>query len=131
MENVSLNVLDELGRILLPKKLRGQIGWEIGDNLTATANAAEKTLTLQKQQDGELSIDDLGRTIIPKSVITDFDWCAGDKFSLTLDTSAGTITIAFAEKRACAFCKSSEVVYTLNGVSMCKSCICLIKNSGF
>ena len=130
MENVSMNVLDELGRILLPKKLRGQVGWEIADNLTATIDIAGRTLILRKQQGGELSIDDLGRTILPKALVVDLGWCAGDKFSLTLNTDAGTITISFAQKRACVFCENSEVVYTLNGVSVCKSCVGLIKDSG-
>ena len=94
MENVSIHVIDEFFRILLPQKLRGQIGWEVGASLVAVANLAEKAIVLSSEKDGKLVIDDLGRIKLPKALASDLGWSVKDRFSVTLNAEAGAIVLS-------------------------------------
>ena len=52
MEN-SINKIDDLGRVLIPKEIREIIGWRIGDSLQLIPNPKEKTLTLKILNEGD------------------------------------------------------------------------------
>ena len=51
LENIGVHTVDELGRILLPRKIRETLGWKESDRL-AMYKLDEETLLLKKDSEG-------------------------------------------------------------------------------
>ena len=45
--NNSINKIDDLGRVLIPKEIRETIGWKIGGSLQLIPNPEDGTLILK------------------------------------------------------------------------------------
>ena len=121
MKIISVHALDELGRVTIPKKLMGDIGWIPKDQLSMCINLHEKTVALFQQQDGEFVLDDFNRVKLPGDLLANLEWGGKDKLAITWDTTEKTVTLTMEEKYAplCIFCKKPEVSKIIHGVGIC------------
>jgi len=97
MNNTKIHVLDELRRVLLPAALRNQIGWEIGDNLTAVL--CNKTQAITLHEGGDLKIDSLGRVALDKAHTKKLGWDKGDKLEITVKKEEELIALSVHQKQ--------------------------------
>ena len=132
MKIINVHVLDELGRILIPGKLTEKIGWNPNDQLTASVNLHEETVTFFQKQGGEFVLDDMNRVTLPGELLADLEWGERDKLAVTLDTKEKTVTLSLEEKYApvCVFCKKPEAALTINGIGICAPHVSEIVSSG-
>ena len=98
MDNKSIHMIDECGRVLLPAKLRGQIGLQASGSLTALVYVMDKYIVLFKRQDGELALDELGRICIPQTTLKQLQWGERDKLAVAVNVREGTIMLSMYEK---------------------------------
>ena len=45
--------IDDLGRVLLPKRLRDELGWEIGDTLSLNPENGTMVLSLEEKKNSD------------------------------------------------------------------------------
>jgi len=95
MENLSVNVMDELGRILIPNNLRQQLDWVAGTSLYAVVDEKEKALILAESSD--MVIDGLGRITIPQAMCEQLGFGEGDNIAVVLDLDNRQIKLTVAE----------------------------------
>jgi len=88
--------MDEQGRILIPGKLRSQIGWETGASLSAVVDEESKTLLLTKSEG--LVIDEIGCVAVGKAMREQLEFGVGDKIALNLDVEGKKIKLTLSEK---------------------------------
>ena len=72
-----MNRIDEIGRVLISKKVREPLGWEKGNALEIVPNAEKKSLTVTLAGDNSESkyaLDDLNRIQIPTAVLKLLGW---------------------------------------------------------
>jgi len=53
-----LHKIDDLGRILLPKELRKELGWDIGDILSLCPVSGTVVMSLEKTEESEPDCND-------------------------------------------------------------------------
>ena len=49
----SIHKIDDLGRLLIPKAIRGPLGWNTGDEILVKSNIEEGTITLYLNGENE------------------------------------------------------------------------------
>lgn len=81
--NVKVRAMDDLGRILIPRKFMELLGWDVGSGLSGTVDDIAKTITLT--QGSDIIIDDLGRVVIGKQTREQLGFAYEDKITLVLD----------------------------------------------
>ena len=53
-----LHKIDDLGRVLLPKELRSELGWDTGDILSLCPVSGTLVMILEKMEGSEQDCDD-------------------------------------------------------------------------
>jgi len=131
MENQKIRALCPRGRVVLPRKLISEIGWEPGQRLTAMVNLRHKTVEFFSKEDGGLQIGELGILTIPKGFRDALDWEYRDRLAVTVDATEGTVLLALHKKFVpkCVFCGKPEDAMTINGMNICNEHVAIIRNS--
>ena len=121
MKIMSVQSLDESGRVLLPSALGAKIDLKENNQLTPFVNLADKTIILSKQQGGEFVLDKFNRVTITKELCNELQWGDKDNLAVTLDTTEKTISLSLYKKYSpeCIFCKKPEAALTINGIGIC------------
>jgi len=122
MNDQKSRVLDDMGRIVLPRKLTSQLGWQPGTRLTAIVNLRNKTIELFSKADGGLQMDEFGILALPQGFRKAFGWGYRDKLGVTVNTEEGTISLALDTKFVpkCVFCGKQEEAISINDISVCR-----------
>ena len=98
MENCNLCTktvtLDDLGRLLIPAKLRAEAGWDTASPISATIGG--NCISLSACPDGELHLDKAGCLTLPSEMRKTLGWEKGDK--IELKTNGGVIELMLVEK---------------------------------
>ena len=66
--------LDEIGRVLIPTRVRTLVGWHPGDRLYAMPGTEHGTLYLFKADTGSLALDDWNRIVISDELRNRVGW---------------------------------------------------------
>jgi len=122
-------VIDDLGRVLLPNKLRKQLEWCIGDEFSGVLT--NKKLILSKNNDGGFKIDELGCIAVSKPLREQLDFEEGDKITVSLNLESKQMELSLMEKyiAECKLCDCTEETVIINRHEVCKCCIESIANS--
>ena len=141
MSNFSQKVtLTEKGHVLLPKTLRYNLCWNIGDIITVSLNTedgvvtlrSEKATTKQEASGGETHgmysvIDDWGRVTLPKEARESLGWGHADILFISQtpdpESNEASVTRIKQHELKCVLCKALEVIATINGSGVCKKCV--------
>lgn len=120
--NSQVATLDDIGRLLIPKKLYCQLGLKKGDRFTALLHLTCKFANLIAKEDGNMRIDDHNRIMLPSNMLDSLEWNASDEIAITLDTKQKLIRLALQNKYVpeCVFCGSDDIVCTVQGRDICK-----------
>jgi len=133
MSTVSKQKMDDMGRILIPKKLRKMLDIGDRDNLSATYNPKFNTVVLQKVDldagrcDAIKSLDDYGRVVLNEGFRKKVGWMfveEGDTIAVSVCLWTSTITLSLYEKYnlKCIFCNNPEIITKVKDVGVCKYC---------
>ncbi len=82
MKFISIRILDELGRIVLPMELRRLYGLDPGDSVNVIAAPYDFILVKATKGTGALSIDELGRIFLPEALTEKYDIQPGDSLAI-------------------------------------------------
>ena len=91
-----MNRIDEMGRVLLPKKTRGLLDWEKGDKIELSPNVNEKSLSVKLASDNsenQYEIDDLSRIKIPSTILEMLGWGYANALEHTVIESDSSISM--------------------------------------
>ena len=138
MSNYSQKVtLTENGHVLIPKVLRDNLGWSLGDTITISLNTDGNLLTLESytgQQGNENMrgvIDNWGRLTLPKEIKECLGWGAADILILlqAIEGKKAFLKRFQQYESKCVICKTSEVIAKINNSGACKQCVETLRKS--
>ena len=89
---IRIHTLDDMRRILIPRALRSQLGWQVGDTLSGFADINRNCVTISKAQYGDLEIDGLGRVALDKLYHNILDWATETSFAVYIKNDTIVIT---------------------------------------
>ena len=120
--NSQVAKLDDIGRLLIPKKFYCQLGLKKGDRFTALLHLTFNFANLIAKEDGNMRIDDYNRIMLPGIMLDSLEWSAFDEISVTLDTKQKLIRLALQDKYVpeCVFCGSDDIACIVQGRDICK-----------
>jgi len=133
MNTVSKQKMDDMSRILIPKKLRKMLDIGEKDNLSATYDPKFNTIVLQKVDleadrcDSIKSLDDYGRVVLSKGFRKKVGWMfveEGDTIGISVCLWTSTLTLSLYEKYnpKCVFCDNPETFTKIKDAHVCKYC---------
>ena len=129
VDTLKTRMLDELGRLNLPKEARTQLNWGTGDTLYAVPSLDGKTVILAKAQETsgptDTVIDSIGRITLHSSVRKAMCWNTRDAICASANKENGTMSLVLIKKHkaGCVLCKRPEEIVIINGSGICKSCV--------
>ena len=94
-----MNKIDEIGRVLIPKKVREPLGWEKGNALEILTNAGEKSLTVtlaNNNSENKYALDDLSRIQIPSEILKLLGWECRSTVKHIVNEADNSITMIIA-----------------------------------
>ena len=94
LKTKKVRIQNDWGHTLLPSNLREQMGWQLGDKLTATVNMATKAVTFRNDSKGAYEAFEIGTVRLDEALRNKLGWRVGDELTVTSDASGGTITYA-------------------------------------
>lgn len=95
-----MNKIDDLGMVLIPKKIRDPLGWEKGDIIELTPNVKEKSLSVRlasSNSKNKYVIDELSRIKIPKKILDRLGWGYANTLEHTVIESNNSICMMKVE----------------------------------
>jgi len=95
VNNQATQMVDELGRVLIPLNLRNQLGLKSGGKLSATSITRDNFIhiSLTESDEGEMQLDNLNRITLTYFQRETLGWNFGDEVTLSLDEEIDAIML--------------------------------------
>ncbi len=123
--------VDELGRIVIDKSIRDQLGLIEGTRILIYLDK-RKNIVIRKAKEGEIGVirimDSLGRIVIPKEIVDILNIKVKDKIKKTLGDEIEQFVLSdriILQKYVpfCIFCGSNNKMENYEGKKVCNKCM--------